>query len=230
MLLATILAAVLAVSRAAAAEPDAVLYEVTESVRLAVHGGPHRIATASLMGWVKKGTAICPRAFAEALRVEKCSVLAVATNDLDLASGKGPVRGTFTVVIQDGNKIDAPETVVVDGTIEGGIDLTPALGRPSVPLGHLRGRWKAEGVPGGPLTDIRTTGTLTGTFRLPFVYGVPNGCLDDGDPTDCVHVSKPSYRVGDAVVDLQPHEYSLAMPTVRLEIDFVESPPHDEAL
>lgn len=210
-----------------AAAQNAVLYEVTETMNIT--GSPAygvRSATATLMGVVDAGTSICPAA----LGVRQCSIVARATDSLDLGSGKGPVVGQFAVVVQGDNFVDGPELVLVRGRLRGTIDLSPAVNYVA-PIGTLSGKWWARGQRGTPLEGLRVSGTLSGTFRLPFVFGLPQGCLDDGDPSDCVYVSKPSYWTDQGPVELieskwgetYSGEYSLGVPTVRLELTFTES-------
>jgi hypothetical protein len=120
--------------------------------------------------------------------------------------------------------VDGSELVIASGQIWGSIDLSPALSNVA-PLGTLTGQWRAEGEASGPLAGLRVEGTVTGVFRLPFVYGMPQGCLDDGDPSDCVYVSKPSYWTNYGPAELGYHEHSLAVPAVKLELTFTESTP-----
>jgi hypothetical protein len=62
--------------------------------------------------------------------------------------------------------------------------------------------------------------SVEGVFRLPFIYTSPETCLEDGDPSDCAFVSNPAYLVNGAPVDLGAAEYSLGVPTVKLELTF----------
>jgi hypothetical protein len=208
---------------ALAAEQNAVLYEVTETMKLKKKkGNAKREARASLAGTISKGTSLCPAALAEALRVEGCSVVVNARDSIDLTTGKGPVTGKIWVTAQDNNPVDAAEVVIATGHIWGRIDLSPAV-LSGVPAGTLKGRWRVTGDDAGPLAGLRLEGTVNGVFLLPFVHGVPEGCLDDGNPSDCVYVSKPSYWVKGAPVELGYHEYSLGVPTVRLDATFTET-------
>lgn len=200
-------------------DANAVVYEVTENLKLRPLQHNRRVATAALVGTVNAGTPICPEALVGPGGV--CVLTAVASDNISLATGKGPVNGTFSVVVQDVNPVDGAELVILRGTLHGKIDLSAAvLG--GVPLGMIEGKWNARGVNGGPLAGVRAKGSFEGTFRLPFVYGVPDGCLADGDPSDCAFVSGPSYLgdVSPVPVDVVFNELSLAVPTVRLEIKF----------
>src|SRR5262245_22560931 len=156
--------------------PNAVLYEVTENLKLAPLQLGQRVATAVLSGTVAVGTSVCPTEIAVAWRVPYCVLTARATDNINIKTGKGPVHGTFRVLIQGDNPVDGPELVVLEGRLHGQIDLSPALSG-LAPLGTLeKGHWSARGVDGGPLDGLRASGTLDGTFRLPFVIGSPPGC------------------------------------------------------
>jgi hypothetical protein len=191
----------LLVGAAGAQAQDAVLYEVTETMKIRLHpAGGRRVATAALMGWVNADTPLCPAALAG--EAGKCTVIAFATDNIDLATGRGPVQGRFAVVVQGDNPVDAPELAVLRGEISGTVDLSRvASGKP---LGFLDGRWSARGVDGTPMAGFRGRGRLSGIFRLPFV---PCPTCD------------PSYLAdGGGVRPLDPEEYSLGLPTVRLEL------------
>jgi len=209
-----------------ASAQNATLYEVTETMKLRGRGPEYRTrtATAALSGTIQAGTTLCPAELAAALGVDKCGVVALASDSLSLANGKGPVWGRFAVVIQGDNKVDGHELVIASGTINGSIDLSAAL-LEGMPMGTLAGTWRAKGEQTGPLKGVKVSGLVSGLFRLPFVFGLPHGCLDDNDPTDCWYVSKPSYLFGDLPnvypKDVQPNELSLGVPTVRLDLNFV---------
>ena len=192
---------------AAAQAPNAVLYELTENLKLKPLATGHRVASSALMGTVAAGTAICP------LPVE-CAITAMGFDNINTATGKGPIAGTFAVVVQGDNPVDGPELVILQGEFSGKIDLSLA----SVGLGSLtNGKWSARGVKGGPLAGLRLHGSLTGTFRLPFQVA-PGVAADMLNPL----VSPPD------VVLVQDNELSLGVPTVRLEVDFVETHTHHD--
>jgi len=117
--------------------PDAVLYEVTEDMYLkdaagnfvaSVVPGGRRTAVAQLSGWAKLGTPLCP-SWVRLLvpTAKRCAVNATGADDLSLATGKGTVGGTFAVVVQGDNKVDAPEFVIMTGTFSGDADLSLSL-------------------------------------------------------------------------------------------------------
>src|SRR6516164_8308252 len=131
---------------ALAANPDAVLYEVTEDMYLkdasgnfvsTVVPGGRRTAVAQLSGWAKIGTPLCP-AYVRALArgAKQCTVNATGADDLSLATGKGTLSGTFAVVVQGDNDVDAPEFVVMTGTFKGAADLSLSMSG-QAPLGYI---------------------------------------------------------------------------------------------
>src|SRR5262245_32618128 len=139
-------------------EPNAVLYEVTENLKLAPLQLGQRVATAVLSGTVAAGTSVCPPEIALAWSVKYCVLTARATDNINIKTGKGPVEGTFRVLIQGDNPVDGPELVVLEGRLHGQIDLSPALlGDDGIPttgdelqLGTLeKGRWRDSDVAGG---------------------------------------------------------------------------------
>ena len=202
----------------AAADPvippgsNLVLYEVTENLKLKPLLANRRVATSALMGTTDAGSPICP-AF---LGIAKCAVTAMAGDNVSLATGKGPVVGTFSVVVQDVNTVDGPELVIMQGHFSGKIDLSPAI-LSGVPLGTITAKWSARGVSGGLLQGFHARGSLTGTFRLPFVFPAAG-------------VTSPSYMLNPftfpasgSYVPVAESELSLSEPTVRLEVNLVQS-------
>ena len=191
-------------------DANAVLYEVTENLKLKPLQSGHRVATAALMGWVKAGASICPDWLAAYLGITRCSITAMASDNINLTTGAGPVSGTFSIVIQGDNPVDGPELEILRGTLHGTIDLSPAvLG--GVPLGTITGQWSAKGVKSGPLGGVQVRGTFEGTFRLPFAHSEPALYLGNPHP-----------------VPVADNERSLGVPTVRLELNFVETHHKDD--
>lgn len=195
-----------------AAAQTAVLYEVTETMKVSsLQKGVYRSASAALFGWVAAGSSICPTWLVQALGQTHCHITARAQDNVNLATGLGPVSGRFQIVIAGDNDVDGPELVILEGRLNGTVDLSPVLNQ--VPLGSIYGKWKAEGTRGGVLAGVEVKGTFTGTFRLPFVSPL--------DPT-----KTPLYLLDPAtqqVVPVQAYQYSLGVPTVMLEITFVET-------
>ena len=199
----------------AASAQNATLYEVTETMKLRGRGPENRTrsATAALSGTIQSGTTLCPAELAAYLGIPKCSVVAIASDHVNLQSGKGPVKGSFAVVIQGDNKVDGDELVIARGTLRGRIDLLAAI-HLGLPLGGLEGKWWAEGERGGPLDGLKVYGRVSGVFRLPFMYGVPVYLFDDVATPPC----EPAYW---PVCPVKGNERSLDVPTVRLDLNFV---------
>lgn len=174
---------------------DAVLYEVSET--MTVKGGKmaRRVANAALVGWANGGTGICPAP------ITRCQVTAFAQDNINLATGRGPVKGSFAIVVQDQNDVDGPELVVFQGSLVGHMDLSPAI-LGGTPLGSISGTWTARGR--SSLEGVDRNGTFTGIFRLPFLMG-----------------GVPSYLMGPtSVVPVGSDERSRNTPLVRLELMF----------
>lgn len=200
--LVTMLAAVFGISAPAAAV-DAVLYEVTEAVKVTGKGGAFKSSTATLTGDVAAGTPLCPTWLTQQYNLAACTIVVRATGHADDTTGIGPAGGDFDVVVQDWNSADAPEIVIMKGTIQGTIDLSPAFQKQQ-PLGTITGKFNANGLSQTVMGGVRASGTFAGKFRLPFRQaGRPSYLMDDG-----------------TVVLAQPQEFSLGQAMVRLEVDF----------
>jgi hypothetical protein len=196
---------------------NAVLYEVTEQMKVKRNDrGQARVATAALKGWVSAGTSLCPEWLTAALHVPACAISAIAHDNINLATGQGPVNGTFAVLIPGDNPTDGPELIIAEGSLRGTIDLSPAVlgwNGIQVPLGTITGEWSARGSRGGPLDSLRVEGTLTGTFRLPF----PDPWLN------VAYMLNPyTYPGPGSAIAITKDELSLGVPTVRLELYFVD--------
>jgi hypothetical protein len=176
---------------------DAVLYEVTESVRMDGATSSFRSSNSTLSGFVASGSVICPADLYPA----GCSVTVYATGKASDDTGIGPVTGRFEVLVQDANSADAPEIVVLAGTINGTMDMSPAFLK-NQPYGSISGRFSSSGKWGTAMDKKIVNGLFTGTFRIPFVYnGAASYLLDDG-----------------SVERVQAAERALGQPTVRLEL------------
>ena len=190
---------------------EAVLYEVTENMYLIDdHGNvvlpqnaTRRQADASLFGWARLGNLLCPSALLVTNpRAETCSVTADGIDNLSLTTGKGDVTGTFAVVVQDDNPVDAPEYVVMNGSFRGDMDLSMR------PLGKVVGTF----TPTGGAEAVK----FCGTFRLPFSIG-RNG------KREMPRRNAPAFYLADngkSLIPVHKAELSLGMPTVRLELNF----------
>lgn len=202
------LAGVLVTAMAVLAAPmpvraaDAVLYEVTEAVRLG-KGGSFKSSKATLAGVAASGTVLCPTWLTTELNVEGCTITVNALGRADDATGNGPVSGTFDVLMQDVNSVDSPEVVIMRGTVTGRLDLSPAF-VDKKPRGTITGEFEGTGVSGTPMAGQRARGRFDGVFRIPFRN---NG--------------KPSYLLDDeSIVLVTPGEYILGSAMVRLELTF----------
>ena len=193
---------------------DVVLYELNEQARFTATS---RVATSGLEGKARRGTPLCPEglmAYAEvffaslptpiAVRdANRCSVVAFATSDLDLASFQGTIGGDFYVVVNTDktNLADASELVILTGTFEGIIRVADREGvLIDILAGSLNPKEILPGFPGG----LPSAATFTGRFRLPFT--VRHGAVYKMD--------------GGGVVPVGLDERSLGDPTVRVEIRF----------
>ena len=203
---------------ALAGSPDAVLYEVTEDMYLKDASGnfvsgvataARRSAVAQLSGWAKIGTPLCP-AYVRLIvpKAKRCTVNATGADDLSLATGTGTLGGTYAVVVQGDNNVDAPEFVILTGTFSGKADLSLSLSG-QAPLGVI-----TDGV--GTIDGYsEAIFKFTGTFRLPFA-------LDEVGQRRQPRRESNAYYLNDhgRAVEVKNEERSLGMPTVRLEIDF----------
>ena len=202
--LATMVAAVFGISAPASAV-DAILYEVTEAVKVTGKGGAFKSSTATLTGEIAPGTPLCPTWLTQQYNLASCTIVVRATGRADDTTGVGPAVGDFDVVIQDWNNADAPEIVVMKGTIQGTIDLSPAFQKQQ-PLGSIGGKFTATGLAQSVMASARASGSFAGTFRLPFRQA-----------------GKSSYLMDDGTVVLaQPQEFSLGLAMVRLEVRFAD--------
>jgi len=203
---------------ALAASPDAVLYEVTEDMYLkdaagnfvsSVVPGGHRTAVAQLSGWAKVGTPLCPHAVLGLVpRAKKCTVNATGADDLSLDTGKGTLAGTYAVVVQGDNDVDAPEFVVMTGTFKGVADLSLSMSG-QAPLGYITsGVATIDGQPGASFK-------FTGTFRLPFSVDVSGGRHQARRELDAYYMDDHGH-----LKKIKDQERSLGVPTVKLEIEF----------
>ena len=186
---------------------DATLYEVTETVRFDNSAGlsvTMRNAIATLMGSARLGTPLCPEAvLATNPAATSCEIAGQGQDSVSLATGLGPVWGTFAVLINaPGNSDDhVPDLPVLTGTFTGDVDLSPAV-LSRIPLGYLKN---------GQITIDQTGQVIpfSGTFRLPF--SVVDG---GGRKIDCYLDANGN------PVSVQQQERDLGFPLVRLEVTF----------
>jgi hypothetical protein len=193
--------------RPVAPNSDATLYEVSETVQFDSAAGlsvPMRNAIATLMGSANLGTPLCPAAvLALNPTATACDINGQGQDRVSLATGRGPVWGTFAVLINaPGNSDDhVPDLPVLTGTFTGDVDLSPAV-QSQVPLGYLRN---------GQLRLDQTGQVIpfSGTFRLPF------------SQVGLLGLKQDFYLASDATtIPVRPHERDLGFPLVRLEVKF----------
>ena len=193
---------------------DATLYELTEN--MSVESGV-RTALAALQGTARVGSPLCPEALAFMVNIKSCTVTAIGHNGVDInvessTFGTGSLWGTFAVVVNEDNPVDAAEFVVMTGDFEGEMKLVMTadgvLPLITITQGQLLPHPNLFGV---------TPATFSGVFRLPFTVGnrgrfekprrnVPAFYLTDDGKKERV----------------KNEEYSLGMPTVRVEVTFHE--------
>jgi hypothetical protein len=190
---------------------EAVLYELTEKMYLVDGAGNSvapeqavfRKADASLAGWARVGTPLCPyEQMTTNTRRTVCSVTAEGLDNISLLTGLGTVEGTFAVVVQDDNATDGPEYVVMNGTFSGQMDLSTR------PLGKVSGTFvpnlTGEAVP------------FCGTFRLPFSLNYWGKRENPQRGSSAYYMAND----GKSVFPVVHGEKALGMPTVRLELTF----------
>jgi hypothetical protein len=187
------------------------LYEVTETVHFTGTGvATSREAVAVLMGFAPLGSPLCPlQALVTNPATQTCTVTGMGQDMVPLATGIGPVSGTFAVVVNaPGNApVHVPDLPVMTGTFSGTNDLSLAV-LYGVPLGRIVGAFQIDGT--GEQVPF------TGTFRLPFAldsHGDVKEADDDGD--DVFYLAD-----GGQLIRVRPYERALGFPTVRLELKF----------
>lgn len=227
---------------------DATLYELTENMGLDNLQNPTvRTATAALQGTARSGSALCPPPLVWLLRelglitaqtspAKPCTVTAIGTDQIDLATGGGTLTGTFAVVVNADNQADGAELVVMEGDFAGDMQLlfdttaTPPTPLPLIAIpcserdtcGTLTPR-KILGVPLAALGDyfpgltaeMFPPSAFGGVFRLPFVQTHGNGKHKPKRNVDAYYLTDDG-----KTVKVKKDELSLGMPTVRVEITF----------
>ena len=172
------------------------IYETTENARFKAGEVIRRISTAAAQGKVAAGSPICPGAL-------PCDITVVATDRIDAATGRGPIEGTFAIVVNEPGTADLPEIVVLKGSLEGVVDISTAASG----LGSIAGRWQAKGL---------GHGKFTGTLRFPFAFPFPTGYgYIDASSLVCVDVDTCFF-----VRAVATNEMVLALPALLFEITF----------
>jgi hypothetical protein len=161
----------------AAAAADATLYELSEE--MAVESG-YRLATSSFQGTAELGSPLCPRILADLLAaghqpitIKSCTVSGVGSDKVDLTYGTGKVWGSFAVVVNADNVVDAPEFVVMTGSFKADMALTPSA--------ELRGKRQSLGpatqrimLTGGEFTPENIGGLTPQQLAAHVMTGTPD--------------------------------------------------------
>lgn len=220
----------------ATAAPQALLYEVTENLTQDLTA-----MTPRLSHWAAQGTAVanspfCPKELISALRKMKL-VSGTPGSCTITAFGQDAIAPTFTgtvavpdfaVVINRDNVVDAPERVVMTGSITGNLVIVPfgpagvtpdlnakkaTLG-PSVPLILVQ-----HGVfTPNPFFGVSLAPScFTGTFRLPFQV------TSAGTRVEPVRGGQAFYLGDDgSLIRVRPEEFAFGFPMLRAEVTFVK--------
>lgn len=219
---------------------DAVLYETTENLNLrALKKQERRKATSALLGFARKGSALCPEALvlAAKLGADFCTLNATGSDNISLETGLGTFNGDVEVTVQEvvdktTGQItpDSPEVVIAKGRFSGKMDFSPAIvgvpdgngGTMKLPLGTVEGFLS--------LDRFAKMVPFQGVFRLPFLLPPVAGqlCVDPNDPLK-FDPNAPLYIVDlETFVGSPPfgvacvanNEMAIGYPTVRFEISF----------
>jgi hypothetical protein len=231
---------------------DATLYELSEE--MTVDNDGYRRATSSFQGTAALGTPLCPQILATLLasgenpiHVTSCTVSGVGSDKVDVATdsygrplrptfGTGRLWGTFAIVVNADNAVDAPEYVVMTGAFGGDMFLTaPAefKGRKQTAGPATQRIVMANGVftpdnvvgykpellaaaMGAPVEALGIgSATFSGVFRLPFTVANARKEKPRKD-------SRENYYLGDSdnLIKVRKDETALGYPTVRIEVNF----------
>ena len=251
--LVAVMAVLAVIPTQVAVAADATLYELSEEMMVDDLG--YRRATASFQGTAALGTPLCPQILAtllasgeEPFHVTSCTVTGVGSDEVDIATdgsgrplrptfGTGRLRGTFAVVVNADNVVDAPEYVVMTGTFAADMFLTapeplkgkkqtagPATQRIVMANGvftpaNILG-WAPEQLAAALYAPVDALGigsaTFSGVFRLPFAL-TPGGQKEKPRKygRDAYYLSDT-----DSLVKVRRDEMALGYPTVRIEVNF----------
>jgi hypothetical protein len=231
---------------------DATLYELSEEMMIDDYG--YRRAMSSFQGTAALGTPLCPQILATLLasgenpiHVTSCTVTGVGSDKVDIATnasglpvrqgfGSGKLWGTFAVVVNADNVVDAPEYVVMTGTFGANMFLTaPAAftgkkqaagpstqriimtGGVFTPVNILG--WAPEQLAAAMQAPVEALGLgpagFSGVFRLPF-------SLTNGQKEKPRRDSRETYYLSDTdtLVKVRRDETALGYATVRIEVNF----------
>lgn len=251
--LAMVIAFLALIPTQVAVAADATLYELSEEMMVDNDG--YRRATSSFQGTAALGTPLCPQILATLLasgenpiHVTSCTVTGVGSDKVDIATdmagwplrptfGTGRLWGTFAVVVNADNMVDAPEYVVMTGTFNADMFLTaPAdfkgkkqsAGGPSTQRivmangvftpDNVLG-WKPEQLAAAMKAPVEALGLgsakFSGVFRLPF-------SMTKGERQKPRRDGRDNYYLSDTdnLIKVRKDETALGYPTVRIEVNF----------
>src|SRR5262245_8981116 len=199
---------------------DAVFYELTENMSI---DGNTRVGAGSLAGDAKVGTPLCPDVLI-ALLIQNgliagsipCYVTADGEDRIDLTTGAGTLTARVSVTIEMDNPVDAPEFVVMTGSLSGSMQVMDAKNR----LISMWGTWTPETVLGYPASAFGLgPKSFTGKVRLPFVTD------EVGNHRKPRRNERAYYLTDDGKLNrVQNKEESLGQATARFELDFANAP------
>ncbi len=206
-----------------AGSPGATLYEVSERVKFdAVKGMIRRDAVSPLLGSADLGSPLCPDSLAVAFPgMTDCTVMGTGKDAVSLATGLGPVSGTFFVVInaKGNSSVHVPDLPVISGTFRGDIDLSLAV-QGLAPTGFLNNgelrilKVDQKNIPAlKPL--VGESILFTGVFRLP--VGDRELGITPADPANAYYITDLG-----AAVPVRQDQRAIGFPTVKLEVTFSE--------
>src|SRR5215831_842926 len=198
--------AVLGAGPAQASTWDVVFYELTENMTF---DGTTRTGSGALAGEAKVGTPLCPDALMKALvstgavaSATSCYVTAYGTDWMTIR-GSGALKADIEVKVQGDNPVDAPEFVVMTGTLTGGMAIADEQMR-------LLAIWGTLTVD-GQIVSTR----FRGMVRLPFVKD------EQGRTRQPRRFERAFYLRDDGRLErVQAEELSLGWPTARFELTF----------
>ena len=190
-------------------DPGAILNEVAEMgmFKLGADGQrKSRQATATIVGKAREGTPICPVTNPPIAVGGYCTVSVIASDLIRLDTGQGTVSGDFYVLGDLDNPDDGDDGILIQGTLRGAIDLSPAFSVPPLPFANLKNAsLQGRGAKNTVVANQVFRADFEGIFRLPFT-------LEPGGPAYYLCPGGPQ--------PLTSKQMSLDIPTVQLEITF----------
>lgn len=219
---------------ACAADPpaQAMLYELTENMRLKDKKIVHRMASSVLAGSSVVGTAFCPSDLVQASNANatSCALSALGSDDVNMNTGLGTFTAKVSIVVQGDNPFDGPEVVVDKIKVKGKMDFSPAL-LGGMFFGTVKGFADVETTPGKdkftgvfrlPFIGSATYPYVTGgyTFRQVLCPGTPNHNPNFPLNSDFAYVETANGLLTGNCIDIHPDELSLGWPSVRFDIWF----------